>query len=101
MITSERKRQKKAAEEAIAAEPAETKTKKTTTPPPIEELPLVPQSGWKKGTTQLAKRARDYKFVAMKNTIVRGWANKEIRPNTTLRDWILQNQELLGFDPEK
>ena len=105
MITSKRKRQKKAAE-AIAEEeakkqPAENKKAKTTTPPPIDELSPVPYSGRKKGTTHLAKKVRDFKFAQMKNTIVRGWANKEIRPNSTLKEWILRNQQTFGFHPEK
>ena len=89
MITSKRKRQKKQAAKAVAddknKEQSETTTK-TTKPPPIEELSPVPYSGRKKGTTHLAKKARDFKFAAMKNTIVRGWANKEIRPKMTLKD---------------
>ena len=102
MITSKRKRQKKATEAVAEDEQAKkqpTQTK-TTKPPPIEELSPVPYSGRKKGTTHLAKKARDFKFAAMKNTIVRGWANKEIRPKMTLKDWILKNQQSFGFDPE-
>ena len=105
MIISKHKRQKKAAEgiaeeEQAKKQPAQTKTK-TTTSPPIEELSPVPYSNQKKGTTHLAERARDLKFVAMKNTIVRGWINKEIRPDITLKEWILHNQQIFGFDPEK
>ena len=104
MITSKQKRQKKVAD-AIAAEevkkqPAQKKTK-TTTPLPIEELSPAPYSSWKKGTTLLAKRVRDFKFASMKNTIVRVWANKEIWPNMTLNKWIIRNQEIFGFNPEK
>ena len=91
MITSKRKWQKKTAE-VIAAEeakqPAQKKPK--ATPTPIKELSPVPYSGRKKGIAhRLAKRARDYKFAGMKNIIVRGWANNEIWPNMTHKEWIL------------
>ena len=100
IITSKRKQEKKAAEAVADKEAKKQKAQKktkTTTPPPIEKLLPVLYSGRKKGTTHLVKRARDLKFAAMKNTIVRGWANKEIQPNMTLKDWILRNQELFGL----